>query len=241
MKKIAHTLLAMTILSFPTSYVLAQTSDSNSNSTSGSATAGVGVGSQGGSVGMGTNTAAGSSVNTGTRTDSASNSSLNDSPTSNTGAGVNGTLGVDGTRHNAPSRTSSSSSNNTDTSTGGSTGTSSDSTRNTSASTSTSGSANTLSTTNLDQPTIRSIQEALNERGYNVGTADGRWGTSTAAQLRRFEQNQGLAPSTGASLSIQSLQQLGVGVNNISPAAGSNNTPSTRVQSRSQGTTATGN
>lgn len=87
------------------------------------------------------------------------------------------------------------------------------------------------SANDLDQNTVIHIQKTLNERGYNVGRADGRWGNATASQLRRYEQSQGLAASSGTNINAQSLQQLGVNfdagarVNTINPAAGSRNIP----------------
>ncbi len=73
---------------------------------------------------------------------------------------------------------------------------------------------------NLDSVAVRNIQESLNARGYNVGRVDGRWGQSTMTQLRRFENSQSLSQSSSTSLNAETLQQLGVGVNDINPAAG---------------------
>jgi hypothetical protein len=58
-------------------------------------------------------------------------------------------------------------------------------------------------------PTVRMAQQALNERGYNVGNVDGVWGPGTADAVRRFQQAQGL-PDSGA-LDTQTLSALGVG------------------------------
>jgi peptidoglycan hydrolase-like protein with peptidoglycan-binding domain len=58
-------------------------------------------------------------------------------------------------------------------------------------------------------PTVRMAQQALNERGYNVGNVDGVWGPGTADAVRRFQQAQDL-PDSGA-LDTQTLSALGVG------------------------------
>ena len=93
------------------------------------------------------------------------------------------------------------------------------------------------STTDLDAASVRSIQQSLNDRGYNVGKVDGKWNSSTSAQLRKFESSQGLTASSGTSLNARSLNQLGVNidagadanVNSINPSAGTRNiTPSVR-------------
>ena len=55
-----------------------------------------------------------------------------------------------------------------------------------------SGSARTTS----DSAYVRSLQQALNNRGFNAGTPDGRWGPSTEEALRQFQSSQGI-PSTG--------------------------------------------
>jgi|GEM_PF-2942816 hypothetical protein len=244
MKRIVYTLLTMTVLSVPTSFALAQISVGTNSSTSG--TVGVGVGAQGGNVGVGTQGGnVGVGVNTGinadvnadanarSNTNSSSNRNLNDGATSNIGAGVNGTLGVEGTRNNAARRTSNSNispnSNESVTTNSGRV--------NSRASANTNATVTTRSANSLDQATIRNIQTSLNQRGYNVGAVDGRWNTNTAAQLRRFEQNQGLNTSSGTNLSVNSLQQLGVRANDINSAAGNvrNVAPSTRVMGGVQG------
>jgi phage tail tape-measure protein len=58
-------------------------------------------------------------------------------------------------------------------------------------------------------PTVRMAQQALNDRGYDAGNADGVWGPDTANAVRRFQQAQGL-PDSGA-LDTQTLSALGVG------------------------------
>lgn len=57
-------------------------------------------------------------------------------------------------------------------------------------------------------PVVRSAQQALNARGYNVGVVDGVSGPSTEAAVRDFQRAQGLA-ETG-SLDQPTLSALGV-------------------------------
>lgn len=235
MKRALYTMLLATALTLPASYASAQIGISTNAGTS-----------------VGVNTTASGSTNRST--------SMNNGPTSSIGAGVNGTLGVDGTRNNPTRRTTNSTANNSGSATTGA-GTSAtinsgtnDTTRlnysndssvrtnrdqnavNRSAAgiaSSTQGSI--LSTTDLDSSSVRNIQKSLNDRGYNVGNVDGKWNTSTAAELRRFETNQGLTASSGTSLNARSLNELGVNVgaganvNNITPSSGSRiMTPSVR-------------
>ncbi len=44
----------------------------------------------------------------------------------------------------------------------------------------------------LDPAAIRMIQQALNDRGYAVGSADGTWGDRTVAALRDFQRARGI-------------------------------------------------
>lgn len=97
--------------------------------------------------------------------------------------------------------------------------------------------ASFYSTNNLDTTAVRNIQQSLNARGYNVGRVDGRWNQSTAAQLRRYENGQSLSQSSNTSLNAETLQHLGVGMNDISPAtgAGANISPAARTMGGVQG------
>lgn len=59
-----------------------------------------------------------------------------------------------------------------------------------------------------DDGTVRSVQQSLSARGYDVGPVDGVWGPSTESALRQFQQSQGL-PQTG-DLDPRTLAALGV-------------------------------
>ncbi len=65
-----------------------------------------------------------------------------------------------------------------------------------------------MSPQSYDSSTIRSVQQALNARGYNAGPADGQFGASTQDAVRRFQQVAGL-PVTGE-LGRPTLDALGV-------------------------------
>jgi len=66
----------------------------------------------------------------------------------------------------------------------------------------------TMSPSAYDSATIRSAQQALNDRGYNVGPVDGQYGVATQDAVRRFQQTAGL-PVTGE-LGGPTLTALGV-------------------------------
>jgi hypothetical protein len=59
-----------------------------------------------------------------------------------------------------------------------------------------------------DSAFVRSVQQALMDRGYNAGAPDGVWGPNTEDALRRFQSNQGLR-ATGL-LDAQTVAALGV-------------------------------
>jgi murein L,D-transpeptidase YcbB/YkuD len=78
----------------------------------------------------------------------------------------------------------------------------------------TTGKSGTVTTTRTMEPsaydasTIRSVQQALNDRGYNAGPVDGHYGVATQDAVRRFQQTAGL-PVTGE-LGRPTLTALGV-------------------------------
>jgi peptidoglycan hydrolase-like protein with peptidoglycan-binding domain len=61
---------------------------------------------------------------------------------------------------------------------------------------------------------VSDAQRALNDKGFNVGPADGQMGARTKAALKQFQQMQGL-PASGQ-LDAQTLAALNVG--SASPA-----------------------
>jgi hypothetical protein len=55
---------------------------------------------------------------------------------------------------------------------------------------------------------VRGIQQSLNDKGYDAGIVDGRWGPATESAIRKFQKANGL-PETGA-LDAQTSAALGV-------------------------------
>lgn len=71
-----------------------------------------------------------------------------------------------------------------------------------------SNSKSTTTTTANASGLVRSAQEALNDKGYSVGSVDGVWGPNTEGAVRQFQQAQGLQ-QTGR-LDEQTLSALGI-------------------------------
>ena len=61
---------------------------------------------------------------------------------------------------------------------------------------------------NYDPAVVRSVQQALNDKGYNAGYVEGQWGHATKDAVRRFQQATGLAQS--GELEQSTLSALGV-------------------------------
>jgi len=76
----------------------------------------------------------------------------------------------------------------------------------TSASTSSSSSA--MPSSHYESGLVRSVQQALNDKGYNAGPTDGQWGPATEDAVRRFQRASGL-PETGQ-LERPTLDALGI-------------------------------
>jgi peptidoglycan hydrolase-like protein with peptidoglycan-binding domain len=69
-------------------------------------------------------------------------------------------------------------------------------------------------------PTVIAAQEALTRLGYDIGTADGKWGNKTNAAMNALRQEHGLSPAkllTGSSLAL--VHQLSPGASTL-PRAG---------------------
>jgi len=62
--------------------------------------------------------------------------------------------------------------------------------------------------TTTDSAIVRSAQQSLNQKGYDVGAVDGRWGPNTETALRQFQEANRLAPT--GKLDQQTLSALGV-------------------------------
>jgi Putative peptidoglycan binding domain len=76
------------------------------------------------------------------------------------------------------------------------------------ASASTSSSSSAMPSSHYESGLVRSVQQALNDKGYNAGPTDGQWGPATEDAVRRFQRSTGL-PETGQ-LERSTLDALGV-------------------------------
>jgi peptidoglycan hydrolase-like protein with peptidoglycan-binding domain len=59
-----------------------------------------------------------------------------------------------------------------------------------------------------ENPVVRSVQIALQKKGYSVGNTDGIFNADTRAAINRFERDNGL-PETG-SITLPVLKALGL-------------------------------
>gem|GEM_PF-2231206 len=55
---------------------------------------------------------------------------------------------------------------------------------------------------------LRRVQQNLHKKGFEVGAADGIWGTKTQQAIRQFQQEKGLAPTGSINLAL--LENLGL-------------------------------
>ena len=69
-------------------------------------------------------------------------------------------------------------------------------------------SSTSMTSSRYDAALVRSVQQALNDKGYNAGPVVGQWGPSTENAVMRFQQASGL-PQTG-DLERSTLAALGV-------------------------------
>ena len=68
--------------------------------------------------------------------------------------------------------------------------------------------SSSTTSSNYDSGLVRSVQQALNDKGYNAGLVDGRWGPTTEDAVRRFQRASGL-PESGQ-LERSTLATLGL-------------------------------
>lgn len=221
MKSIFYTALLTTALSLPGSYALAQ---SSTGTTSGSATMDTTTGGS-----MNTGTDAFGSATTGV-TGSTGATTTTDTGTSGTGTGASAnTTDTTGTMNDT---TTGAATTGATTETGATTGmdatTGATGTTGTASATGSVDANTTIAVSNLNEMNIRQIQTALRDAGFPPGPIDGVWGPRTAASLQRFQQNRGLDGTQGAvnsravsaTIRGETLQSLGIGLNEMQPAAG---------------------
>jgi peptidoglycan hydrolase-like protein with peptidoglycan-binding domain len=73
----------------------------------------------------------------------------------------------------------------------------------------------------MDSQTVRQIQQALQDKGQNVGEIDGIMGPRTQAALRQYQQSQGMQ-ATGR-VDRQTISSLGL--SRAAPGSGSSTRP----------------
>jgi peptidoglycan hydrolase-like protein with peptidoglycan-binding domain len=93
---------------------------------------------------------------------------------------------------------------------------------NTSADASTSSSRSYTASMPNDNSQVSQIQQALNDKGFNVGPVDGQMGPKTKAALKQFQQAQGLQAS--GKLDQQTVAALSIGTSSPSAASEMSNT-----------------
>jgi hypothetical protein len=75
------------------------------------------------------------------------------------------------------------------------------------------------SASTMDQRTVRQVQQALSDKGFNPGPIDGMMGPRTRAALQNYQQQNDLANARG--LDQQTLDSLGVQASSSMGASGS--------------------
>ncbi len=65
-----------------------------------------------------------------------------------------------------------------------------------------------MSPRDLSRQQIRQIQDALNQKGFNAGKADGTWGPKTRSALEDFQKSKGI--QANGRLDNQTLSDLGL-------------------------------
>jgi peptidoglycan hydrolase-like protein with peptidoglycan-binding domain len=97
------------------------------------------------------------------------------------------------------------------------------------------------STQSHDPQSVRDVQQALKQKGFDVGAVDGRMGPETQSALREFQRSQGL-PQSG-NLDQQTLSALGVsaqGPSSQSTSARGHGSQASGTSSMSGGASASG-
>ena len=90
-----------------------------------------------------------------------------------------------------------------------------------------------------DESLVREAQQALNDKGFNPGPIDGKWGPRTQAALTKFQKSERITASR--KLDDQTLAALGVDASSVqtshSGSASSSRNSGTSSSSRDTSTT----
>jgi peptidoglycan hydrolase-like protein with peptidoglycan-binding domain len=97
--------------------------------------------------------------------------------------------------------------------------------------------SNASSAQSQNAQTMREVQQALKQKGFDVGAIDGQMGPETQSALRDFQQSQGL-PQSG-NLDSQTLSALGVSAQGATSPGSSAQSPGSHA-SGTQGAMSSG-
>ena len=90
---------------------------------------------------------------------------------------------------------------------------------------------------------VRSVQQALKQKGYDVGSVDGQMGPNTENALRQFQQAQGISQTGNLdqqTLSALGVEQGGSSQNGMSSSQGSSASSGNASGNTSQGAMSSG-
>jgi peptidoglycan hydrolase-like protein with peptidoglycan-binding domain len=82
--------------------------------------------------------------------------------------------------------------------------------------------ANEISPEKLKSAQIHQLQQALNDKGFNVGAVDGEWGPRTEDALKKFQGSNNI-PSSGQ-LNAKAVTALGLNSSDFGLTGGSQTT-----------------
>jgi len=85
-----------------------------------------------------------------------------------------------------------------------------------------------------DTSSVRELQQALNDKGFDAGPVDGKAGRQTKAAIKKLQQAQGLTPS--GKLDQQTLAALSV---STSASTSDTSTPSATQEMKDQPSSST--
>lgn len=92
-----------------------------------------------------------------------------------------------------------------------------------------------VSVSNMTRAAVRKIQTGLRDNGFSPGTVDGIWGPRTAAAMQLFQQSHGISTANARMIGTDTLNALGMGLNDILPAAGTSAAPGVDPTSTTRG------
>ena len=80
---------------------------------------------------------------------------------------------------------------------------------------------------NMSSPTtVREVQQALNDRGYDPGPIDGQWDSQTQSAVHQFQQAKGMQATGQIDQQLLAALQVNPNENGMNPGSSMNNTSS---------------